>query len=84
MRADFAMSSFIVSQWLAMDKSKNFAAFNPQYLIVFSTVAALSAAVVALAAQAYLRRQTSTAPDDLLARCQQAIENIERELESLN
>jgi hypothetical protein len=66
-----------------MDQPKNSATLNPQYLIFFSTAAAISAAVVAIAAQTYLKKRAASVPEDLLARCQQAIKNIEQELESL-
>ena len=66
-----------------MEKRNNADHLNPQYLIFFSTAAAVSAAIVAITAQSYLKRRAATVPDDLLARCQHAIETIERDLQSL-
>jgi len=52
-------------------------------IVAFSTAAAASAAVIAIATYIYLSKKAALDPQDILSRCQAAIEQIETDLGSV-
>jgi len=49
-------------------------------ILAFSTAAAAGAALIGIATYIYLSKKTAVDPQDILSRCQAAIQQIETEL----
>lgn len=49
-------------------------------IVAFSTAAAASAALIGIATYIYLSKKTAVDPQDILSRCQAAIQQIETDL----
>lgn len=49
-------------------------------IVAFSTAAAASAALIGIATYIYLSKKSAVDPQDILSRCQAAIEQIESDL----